>query len=364
MTLVASLIPELENISSGADPKRRSRAVRQIADLFLAHSDHFTTDSTAIFDQILGQLVPRTEIATRAHVAARLGPLANAPALTIKRLARDDEISVSGPVLSASPLIEDEMLIDIARMKGQQHLSAIAARPKINEGVTDVILRRGDRAVVRTVAGNQGAAFSKDGYSSLVKRAREDGVLAIAVGQRRDISEPHLKQLVNESVDLVRRRLISSAEPARRTQISNVIAEVAGLPDPAKETRDYKAAQRAILALHRTGDLNEVSLAAMAIARNYEETIAALSAMSGVPIESMERLVLGERLDPILIVSRGLGFEWETARAIILLRRSSDKAPSNPDLEIARNNFEHLSPSTAQRVMRFWQLRRNGQSGW
>lgn len=364
MTAVASLISEIDMINDRADPVRRSKAVRQIADLFLLHADAIGGEYSVVFDQILGQLVPRAEIATRMHVAQQLGPLANAPASTMRRLAKDDEILVAGPVLSASPLIDDEMLIDIARQKGQDHLSAIAARPVVAPGVTDVILRRGDREVVRTVAGNDGAEFSPDGYANLVKRAGNDGMLAIAVGQRTDISEAHLKELVTGSVDLVRRRLLQSANPERRAEISSVIAEVAGIPDPVGQTRDYRPAQRVILALHKSGDLNQAAIAELARTRKHEETIAALSAVSGISVETVDRLVLGEKVDPILVIGRGLGFDWDTVRAIMLLRLGADKIPSTPDFEIARGNFERLSASTAQHVMRFWQTRRRGQNGW
>jgi len=358
MTTALSLIPELEGMTDRADPMRRSKAVRQIADLFVSHADQFAAEHSAFFDQVLGQLVPRTEMATRAHVAQRLGPLINAPASTMKRLAKDDEISVAGPVLSTSPLIDDDMLVEIARQKGQGHLSAIATRASVNPDVSDVILRRGDREVVRTIAGNQGAAFSPHGYSNLVKRAENDGMLAFAVGQREDLSEAHLKDLLTGTVDIVRRRLLAAANPERRAEISSVIAEVAGMPDPVGQKHDFTAAKRAIVELHRAGELNEASIAALAQARKCEETIVALSAISGVPIETMDRLVLGDRLDPILVVGRGLGFDWDSVRAITLLRLSPDKVPSAPDMEIARAHFERLSALTAQRAMKFWQMRR------
>lgn len=364
MTGAASLIPELEAMSNRADPARRSKAAREIADLFQSHSEQFDARYSAFFDQVLGQIVPRTEAATRAHVAQRLAGLANAPASTVKRLAKDDEISVAGPVLSASPLIDEELLIEIARSKGQDHLSAIATRPAITTTVTDVILRRGDREVVRTVAGNQGATFSQDGYAKLVKRAGHDGMLAVTVGQRADISPSHLKDLITDAVDIVRRRLIAAADPQRKSEISSVIADVAGLPDPVGQMRDYKPAQRVILDLHRAGDLNEAAIAGMARAHRCEEVIAGLAAISGVPIESVDRLVLGERSDPILVFGRGLGFDWESVRAIILLRLGPNKVPSGPDMDIAQGNFERLAPSTAQSVLRFWQLRRAGQNGW
>ena len=70
-------------------------------------------------------------------------------------------------------------------------------RPKLSPDLTDVIIRRGDRDVVRRAAGNAGAMFSTGGYSTLIKRAGQDGVLTIKLGQRDDLSAEQLKDLLN-----------------------------------------------------------------------------------------------------------------------------------------------------------------------
>jgi hypothetical protein len=80
--------------------------------------------------------------------------------------------------------------------------------------------------------------------------------------------------------------------------------------------------------------------------------------LCGVPIETADRLMAGDRPDPILILCKAGGFGWITARAIIMSRPSA-KGTSTPALDAAFANFERLSPSTAQRVVRFWQVRRS-----
>ena len=94
-----------------------------------------------------------------AEFAERLAAVANAPPALVHQLIRADEIVIAGPLLRRSPLIDEPTLIDIARGKGQEHLLAISGRPSLSIGVTDVIIRRGDREVVRSVAGNAGARF-------------------------------------------------------------------------------------------------------------------------------------------------------------------------------------------------------------
>jgi hypothetical protein len=74
-----------------------------------------------------------------------------------------------------------------------------------------------------------------------------------------------------------------------------------------------------------------------------------------VPIDTVERLMLGERPDPVLILGKASGFSWQTVRTAILVRPGA-KA-STQALEAAHANFERLLPATAQRVTRFWQVR-------
>ena len=178
------------------------------------------------------------------------------------------------------------------------------------------MIGRGDRDVVRRTAKNAGAQFSPAGYSTLIKRASQDGVLTITVGQRDDLSDAHLKELLAGSIDVVRRRLFDVVKPARQAAIKQAMVDIDSLIAPVDSKRNFEPAQRAILALHQAGGLNEKSLLGFAKAFRYEELIAALSAMSGVKIGTLDRLIAGDRFDPIIIVSKTIGLRMgDRARA-------------------------------------------------
>jgi uncharacterized protein (DUF2336 family) len=359
MTVATSLIPGLDEIVRNGDPKRRAEAARRIAELFLAGAANLRSDHVDLFDGILIELVPHTEISTRVDLAERLSVLGNAPRALVGQLAREDEILIAGPLLRRSPVIDQQDLLEIARIKGQGHLLAMSERPTLSPDLTDVIVRRGDRDVVRRAAGNVGALFSPIGYSSLIKRASHDGVLTLTVGQRDDLSGPQLKELLEGSIDIVRRRLIEVVKPGRQAAIKLVISELSGEPEIVESRRDFVPAQRTILALHRAGELNEAALLGFAKTHKYEEAVAALAAMSGVKIATLDRLIAGDRYDPILIIGKTLDLEWPTVRALILLRLGPSRVASPADIESARVNFARLMPSTAVRVVSFWQTRQS-----
>jgi hypothetical protein len=135
------------------------------------------------------------------------------------------------------------------------------------------------------------------------------------------------------------------------------MADISGMMTPVEGRRNFEPAQRAILALHAAGGLDESALIGFAKAYQYEESVATLSAMSGVKIATLDRLIAGDRYDPILIVSKTIGLEWVTVRALILLRLGPNRVPSPADIEGARVNFARLMPSTAERVVTFWKSR-------
>lgn len=359
MTVAASLIPGLDEIVRQGDPMRLAEVVRRIAELFLEGAAHFGSEQVDLFDGILIDLVPHTAIPARADLAERLSVLANAPRTLVGQLAREDEISIAGPLLQRSAVLDEAGLIEIARMKGQGHLLAISERTKLSPDLTDVIVRRGDRDVVRRTAANAGASFSQAGYSSLIQRAGKDGVLTVALGQRDDLSDQQLKELLAGSIDAVRRRLFEVVKPGKRAAMGRAMSEISGIPERIQGRRDFAPAQRAVLALHRSGELNEAALLGFAKAYRYEESVAVLSAMSGVKIATLDRLMAGGRHDPVLILGKAIGLGWATVRAVVLLRLGPARVPSPADIEDLRANFVRLMPSTADRVVSFWQTRQS-----
>jgi uncharacterized protein (DUF2336 family) len=357
MVAASSLIPELDEIVRAGDLRRQTEAAKRIAELFFAGAANFRPDHVDLFDGVLRGLIPHTELAARVELAERLSSLANAPRGLVGLLAREDEMAIATPLLRRSPVLDEAALIDIARTKDQGHLLAISDRSVLSPELTDVIVYRGDREVIRRAAGNRGALFSENGYAELVRRAGHDGILTLTVGQRDDLPQAQLKELLLAALDPVRQRLLELAAPPRKAAIKQAISEVADIAEPADRPRNFDAALGTVFAMKDAGELNEAALLGFAKEHKYEESIAALSVMSAVRITTLDRLISGDRHDPILIVSKMIGLQWATVRALIVLRTGPSRTPSPADMEAARVNFTRLMLSTAERVVGFWQTR-------
>jgi uncharacterized protein (DUF2336 family) len=350
-------IAELDELVRVADPTRRATAVRKLADLFIQGAPVFKSQHVEVFDTVLSLLAPATESTTRADLATRIAALTNAPPTLVGQLVRDADARVATPLLRASPLVDEATLVEIARAMGQEHLLAISERATLGVPVTDVLVRRGEREVIRSVAGNNGALLSSQSYARLIKRAEVDGMLALAVGKRQDLTDDLLRDLLAGSVDLVRRRLFEVATPMRKASIARAMVEISGEAPAQAQRPDFAEAQREVVELHRTGRLNKEALLEFARTRKYEETVAVLSAISAIPIAAIDTIVSGARRDSILVLGKALSLDWPTVKALLALRAPEGRISSATDLDLARANFERLSPSTAQRVMKFWKER-------
>lgn len=358
MGATLSLIPELEEVVQHGSREKRVETLQRITALFLDGASRYNDEHVDLFDDIIGRLIDEIETKARAELSNHLAPVSNAPVKVLRKLANDDDIAVAGPVLKLAPRLAEADLISVASTKGQAHLHAISARRALGEAVTDVLVRRGNRDVARRVADNRSARISEKGFYGLVKRAEEDGILAEKVGLRPDIPAPMFRDLLTKATAVVHRRLIASATPEVRAAICDVLAKVSKEVSARVGPRDYRAAQRVVLNLDRANRLDETVLTSFCNEGKYEETVVGLAALAKVPIKIADRLMAGDRPDPVLILCKAAGLNWPAVKALILARPDG-AGTSAQGLDAAFANYGSLSASTARRVVRFWQVRQN-----
>jgi uncharacterized protein (DUF2336 family) len=356
MSVQALLLPELDDLILRGSPRRQAKTLERVTRFFLAGASSFNEDHVQLFDLVLTRLIDRIESRARTELSSRLAPLGNAPLEAVRRLAWDDSIAVASPVLKQAARLSETDLIDIIETKSQGHLLAISARPNLAERVTDVLLQRGNQEVLRSLADNRAARLSDEGFCFLVERAKTDGILAEKIVSRGDIPPRLFHELLLTATDAVQRRLLASVAPYRQATIRHTSARQSNEAKARAARVDYSRAQRRISALQHEGKLGEALLVGMAESVDYKHTIAALASLCVVPIEVVDRLMRAERPDPVLILCKSAGWGWATAEAIIK-RRPGTAAISSQDLGSARADFDRLSMETAQRVIRFWQVR-------
>lgn len=226
--------------------------------------------------------------------------------------------------------------------------------------MTDVLVRCGDNDVLLSVASNSGANFSEGGFATLVERAERDESLAVRVSERPDIPRAVFCKLLMQASEVVQRRLVTLVAPELRAEVQHVLARIAQEINPETAVaRNFTATQRLMFMLHQAGAFCESELCDLAKSKRYEETAAALSLLCAVPINIVDWLMSGDRIEPLLILFKAVGFDWLIARAVIV-SRPSGRQISAKDLEDVCDDFKRLSYATARRVIGHWQGREAG----
>ena len=354
-----SIIAEIEGTFASGSADKQADVLRRVTDLFLAGADNYSDDHVDLFDGVISRIAEKIETKARAKLAHRLAPVPNAPPMTVRRLAHDESIEVAGPILSLSNRLSDEDLLAIAGGKSQDRLLAISKRSSLSEKVSDVLVTHGNRDVVLSVTRNEGARISDAGYTKLVDQSINDEVLAICVSMRKDIPQEHFNALIAKASEVVFEKLAAS-NPHAVYEVHRVLTDITG-QDPTgqpKAKRDYREAAAQFDVVRRSGAPVDPVVCEYAKNGKFEETVASLSALSGVPIRLVESVMNDARPDSdfALILAKAAGLSWPTVKHICILRRKVFRF-SPQAIENARHSFDRLQTSTAQRLVRFYNER-------
>lgn len=346
-----NLIDQLEETLMHGAVARRVELLRNITDLFFAGGVDYSEDQLALFDDVLATLTQNIEVSARALLANRLAAHPAAPPRIIHALAFDDMIEVAEPVLTQSPRLDDNALIENARTKSQAHLLAISKRNQLSGAVTDILVDRGNAEVVASTAGNRGADFSDAGYAKLVERAESSDELAQRVGARTGLPRHHLLKLLAKASDAVRAKL-QAAHPDTRDAIDGAVRKVAANAQKrtAAADTDVAAARLHVGKLHEAGQLDENRVAQFARDGRFNETNAAIACLSNMPFVMVESMMIESRSEGVMVLAKVLNFGWPTVKAILGMRGAT------ADEAFTKVNYQRLKSSTAQQVLRFHKM--------
>jgi len=323
--------------------------LHQLTELFLVNVGHYSADQLDLYDQVLGELVKKVEVAARAKLAQRLASIDGAPVHTIRSLALDDAIEVAEPVLSRSTALDDDDLTRCIAVKSQDYLLAIATREKISEEISGQLIAKGDRRVLGVVAGNHGAAISDLSFGILVKKSANDDWLSECIAGRTDIPQHHLRQLLVKASDIVRQRLLAAYPELRGT-----IREI--FPDSARPVQadvgpliDYKSAQRIVA----SRPITEETVREFANDKKIGEIIVSIAHLANLSIDEIASLLMGTWTSPVAVILKSIGFHLPTLE-LIYKSRLSEGEHVRADLIRTRAEFIAIRRPTAERIVRYF----------
>ena len=346
-----SLLEELDRATAHGASDRSAHILTSIADLFSLKAENCSERQIVLFDEIFVRLSAYIEKSARIALANKLADQARPPIKITSLLANDDEIAVAAPVIERSKALDRATLVGIASSKSQQHLLALSRRPSLEEAVTDILVDRGDAAVVLSTVRNAGARFSQAGFGKLVDRSHESDELATRVGLRPDLPREHLLRLIVRASHQVRLKL-EVANPALVASVQDAVDTAADAVIEKADTlaHDYSAAVAELQSAHAEGRLQDAKIGTLAAANEFEKTVAALGLLCGLPLEAVEQAICHARSDAVLVLCKAAGLSWTTTKAILRLRKAArDMSPGEYDR--CAESFASLKESVARQAI-------------
>jgi uncharacterized protein (DUF2336 family) len=355
------LLDQLEAVMGTASVARRAEVLRRVTDLFMSGTGGFSEAQVELFDDIMMRLTEGLEVAARAAFGSRLAPTTDAPLKVTRLLAFDEAIEVAGPILSQSARLSDELLVENASTMSQDHLLAISRRKSIHENVTNVLIGRGNPAVVSSAVNNNGSRFSSSGYSQLVEKSLQDSRLAICLWSRPDVPRQELMNLFQRVSEDVRTTL-EAARPREAQQIRVAIAAASDRIQTIVRTGSpqHQQASEEMEELRAEGALDESKIFRFATAKDFDRTAVGLAMFCSIPINLVERSLVQKRWEQLLVFAKAADFSWPTAKALLLLKGGQgDLTPS--DLDQCFATFSRMQQKTAATALQFYRMRERAE---
>lgn len=353
-----SLTVELVQLAKEPSSDKRRALLRQITDLFFLDDGERNISETTLFEEVVARVVADVDLTGKIEFAERIADQDNAPRNVVLNLAKS-EIDVARPVLVRSTVLVDTDLVDIASSGNDQALQAMSERRSLSEIVTDVLVRRGSQLVARSLAGNDGARFSKYGFGELVRRSEGDEILQMGLASRGDLPPEVVATLAPLLSEKLKRSLVdkglASPDSLSAAMLENLRSRMGAImKERERETRQIAVIIADIKAGRTTVD-NEVGMLAKAD-RAYD--LATLVAdLASVEHSMAMKALTGTSDETLIVLFRIVGTDWNTFETVLQLRARRQRKNYALSNNVMRAYLE-MDTATAQRVMRFLMVRR------
>ncbi|MGO4402693.1 DUF2336 domain-containing protein [Bosea sp. RAF48] len=337
------MLRNLTRMPADMSSDSRRQLLHAVTDLFLLDQEPSETVKEH-YGEIATTSLSHLGDDERKGYADRVASMPTLPNNVAVTLGSDSNAEVARLVLVLSPVLTDTDLAAIAVTQSQQHLVAIAERARLSEGVTDILVERGDQKVLHTVSANEGAAFSDRGFDRLLERGQGDADITGALARRSDLAPNRAQRVLR----IVEQFAEGAAPGASATQ------EAASLARQARQQRlEVKLLISDLAAKVREVDDVLTMLADEDRAYHLAQVLAQIA---DITIEQALRVLMQRDASGIAVTCRSLGIGTTAFRAILQLR-ARRLYFSSRDIDDDVDAYAKLDLATAERTLRFLKLR-------
>lgn len=333
--------------------KRRDLLVL-ISELFTDGAENYTDAETRLFGDILCRLVDQVSVDVRARFSEQMAPLSCTPHSVARRLAQDDELSVSGVMLEQSDVLTDTDLCEIAGALSQGHLLAITRRKDLSEAVTEVLADRGDVEVLEGITRNERARFSDFGLKRLATRSLDHPKILRALSKRADMPAERLARAI-AAFDAEARSKLESLVALSPDFAVLLVTEAAGIARQRKQELEQEITTLVRRIGQRLSTLDE-AIDAFVRDERLDAVAELLVQVSGLEESHIANVLNHDNGYGVAVVCRSLGIGDKAYLKLSQLRASHlRQGPAAVEAWLA--NYAEIDRQAADRALYFHRMR-------
>lgn len=343
----------IETAIKGSTVEARALATQAIGRML---RDHPMTDSERrLSAQIFDILSKDVMEEVRRALAITLRLSKNLPREIAHRLAHDVD-SIAVPILSSSPVITDEDLLEVLESRAGVKAQAVASRQHLSRKVSHAVIRFGDPDSVASLAANDSALIAPEDAARMVELAKDSDLIREASLRRQDMPQDLAVKLIQQHVGHIDQTLQPQTE--YHAQIARDTGERAQArwSDPDWSPDAMKAY---VVSLAAAGQLDDALIARAAGQGDWRFVQLAIASRADISATKVGLMILdnGTFALKMLLERSGLG---EAARELINVSSEAFRDLERSGRRFSRVQFQRLmaervaSHPVAERYADLW----------
>ena len=356
--MVSKELQDLLFLAQEKSSDARSRLVENITDLFLSDDGRLSEHERALMSDILGKLIGQVETDIRKELANSLVS-SGVDLPDIAKLLASDDIEIARPILERSALLKDPDLIEIIRMRTDEHRMAIAMREEVSEPVSNALVEYGGEDVIEALLNNHDTQLSKRAMEYLVSESRRVDRFQEPLLGRSDLPGDLAYKMYWWVSAALRKRILTEFEvdpvvfeQAVRRAASTIMVE------QGEEQSSYIRAQKLVRRMAENGELTVQFLLNSLRQQRVAVFVAGMAQLGGVNFKTAWRIFSDKGGESFAVLSKAVGVDRNQFTSIYLLvvqAREGGTAKSPGVLKDILKLFDDTSEANAKGALQVWQ---------
>lgn len=349
---------ELVQLAEDKSAEARGRLLGNITDLFISEENRLNEHERALSTDILMKLVDTVEAEVRQNLSQTLAKSdANIPEL-LNHLA-NDQIPIARPILEKSKFLQDEELIEIVRMRTDEHRLSIALRDQVSEEVAEALVEYGDQDVIETLIRNPDAKLSQHAMEYLVAESRRVDRYQEPLLRRADLPTELAYRMYWWVSAALRKHILTEFDIDPSVLDDAVQKAAQSTIDEHKEGDGvFIRARKLVRRMANLGELNVKFLVQCLRQQRIPVFIAGLAEFGSIDVRTAWRIFSDKGGESLAVLARAVDMDLNDFTTLFLLvseARDGAGAQQTSILNRILELFNAVKRENAQAALHYWQ---------